>query len=151
MDIISVILIGFGVWIILLSLATIKIYRFFRKLSSDVKKENLINVLDEVLSKEKLNAEKISEINNAFEEFKGESLGHVQKIGHVRFNPFEEVGGDHSFSVAVLNGLDSGFLITGLHTRERTRVYVKNINNGKSKVELSKEEKKALKQALDKK
>ena len=57
------------------------------------------------------------------------------------------MGGDHSFSVALLNGKGTGIIITGLHTRERTRVYVKDIKQGKSEVELSQEEKKALRLA----
>ena len=62
----------------------------------------------------------------------------------VRFNPFSEMGGDHSFSVALLDGHDTGIIITGLHTRERTRVYIKPVNKGKSEYDLSKEELKAL-------
>jgi hypothetical protein len=148
MDFIFFILIGFGVWIIILTIATIKIYSFFSKLSADIKKDNLIAILEEVLQKEKLNAVEIGKIKKYLVEFEEHSLSHVQKIGHVRFNPFEEVGGDHSFAVAILDGLDSGLIITGLHTRERTRVYVKNISKGKAKIDLSKEEKKALSQAL---
>ena len=69
---------------------------------------------------------------------------HVQKIGLVRFNPFRELGSDHSFSLAILDGEDSGTIITSLHTRDRTRVYMKAIKNGKSDADLSEEEKKAL-------
>jgi len=72
---------------------------------------------------------------------------HVQKVGLVRFNPFEETGGDHSFSLALLNGNDTGIVITGLHTRQRTRIYVKYIDTGKSEQRLSEEEIKAIKNA----
>lgn len=72
---------------------------------------------------------------------------HIQKVGLVRFNPFEETGGDHSFSMALLNGKDTGIVITGLHTRQRTRIYVKYINAGKCEQRLSDEENKAIKNA----
>ena len=72
----------------------------------------------------------------------------MQKYGFVRFNPFGDMGGDHSFCLALLNGKHTGFVLTGLHTRERTRVYVKHIKRGKSEYDLSKEERKALEQAL---
>jgi hypothetical protein len=62
----------------------------------------------------------------------------------VRFNPFKELGGDHSFSLAILDSHDSGIVITSLHTRDRTRVYMKDIKKGKSESELSAEEKSAL-------
>lgn len=148
MDFNFFILIAFGVWIIILTAATIKIYAFFRRLSSDVQKDDLVSILEEVLKKEKLNEEELSKVKKHLERFEEDSLNHIQKIGYLRFNPFEEVGGDHSFAVAILDGKDNGLIITGLHTRERTRVYVKNIKGGKAKIGLSKEERKALNQAI---
>lgn len=71
----------------------------------------------------------------------------LQKISMVRFNPFGDVGGDQSFSLAMLDGHDSGLIITSIHGRSGTRVYAKPIDLGKSKYSLSSEEKKALAQA----
>ena len=71
----------------------------------------------------------------------------LQKISMVRFNPFGDVGGDQSFSLAMLDGHDSGLILTSIHTRTGTRVYAKPIDLGKSKYSLSVEEKKALSQA----
>ncbi len=72
----------------------------------------------------------------------------LQKISMVRFNPFGDVGGDQSFSLAMLDGHDSGLIITSIHGRSGTRVYAKPIDLGKSKYSLSVEEKKALAQAI---
>lgn len=72
----------------------------------------------------------------------------LQKISMVRFNPFGDVGGDQSFSLAMLDGHDSGLIITSIHGRSGTRVYAKPIDLGKSKYSLSAEEKKALAQAI---
>lgn len=72
----------------------------------------------------------------------------VQRIGLTKYNPFNEIGGDHSFSLALLDGNKNGIIITSLHTRERTRLYLKDVFEGKSKIELSKEEEKALKLSL---
>jgi hypothetical protein len=68
----------------------------------------------------------------------------VQKIGFVRFNPFKETGGAQSFVIALLDRLDNGFILTSLHSRGGTRTYAKLIQQGKSDVDLSLEEKKAL-------
>lgn len=70
-----------------------------------------------------------------------------QKISIVRFNPFGDTGGDQSFVLAVLDAHDSGYVLTSIHGREGTRVYVKPIDYGKSKYPLSEEEKQALSQA----
>jgi hypothetical protein len=42
---------------------------------------------------------------------------------------------------------DNGVVITGLHTRERTRLYLKSIKQGKSEYDLSKEEKESVEKA----
>ncbi len=70
-----------------------------------------------------------------------------QKISIVRFNPFGDTGGDQSFALAVLDGHDSGYVLTSIHGRTGTRVYAKPIDFGKSKYNLSSEEQKALVQA----
>jgi hypothetical protein len=70
-----------------------------------------------------------------------------QKISIVRFNPFGDTGGDQSFTLAVLDAHDSGYVITSIHGREGTRVYVKPIDFGTSKYQLSAEEKQAMTQA----
>ena len=80
---------------------------------------------------------------------KGESKFSIQKTGVVRFNPFSEIGGDQSFSIALLNKNNDGLVITSLYTRERNRVYAKPIIKGKSQYLLSKEEKEALEKAIN--
>jgi len=71
-----------------------------------------------------------------------------QKMSVVRFNPFNETGGSQSFVVALLNKENDGVILTALHARERTRVYTKEVINGKSVLELSAEEKNALVKAM---
>ena len=65
----------------------------------------------------------------------------IHKVGVIRFNPFKDIGGDQSFSVALLDGKDNGFTFSSLHTKEGTRVYAKPIEKGKSeKYQLTDEE-----------
>ncbi len=71
-----------------------------------------------------------------------------QKISVVRFNPFGDTGGDQSFSLAVLDAHNSGYVLSSIHGRQGTRVYVKPIDFGKSKYQLSTEEDQALSQAI---
>jgi hypothetical protein len=67
------------------------------------------------------------------------------KINLIRYNPFEELGGDQSFILCLLDNTNSGVIITSLHNRDSTRVYAKSIKNGESdNMALSKEETKAL-------
>jgi len=74
----------------------------------------------------------------------------VHRTGLVRFNPFKDIGGDQSFSLALLDGKSSGITLSSLHTREGTRVYVKPIIKGKSeKYTLTEEEKQSIQLAID--
>lgn len=73
---------------------------------------------------------------------------HIQKIGLIRFNPFKDTGGDQSFILSLVDGKDTGVIISGLYSRSGTRWYAKRVVKGKSlEHELSDEEKMALKEA----
>jgi len=71
-----------------------------------------------------------------------------RKIGVVRFNPFNDLGGNQSFAVALLDGQNNGFVISSLFTQEGNRVYAKSVVNGKSGYVLSNEEKEAITRAI---
>ena len=72
----------------------------------------------------------------------------ISKVGLVRFNPFGEIGGDQSFSVALLDNEYSGVVITSHYGKEMQRVYAKLIKQGKSEYSLSLEEEEAIKKAI---
>jgi hypothetical protein len=74
-----------------------------------------------------------------------------QKMSLVRYNPFSDTGGDLSFSLALLDLNDSGFVITGIHGRGVDRIYAKEVINGKSKHNLSEEEVTAIGKAQNEK
>lgn len=133
-----------ALWLTALSLAGIWIFRLFSRLSGKAKGESLHKVLEKILEAEGVNSRALSALKVELERQKDEGRLHIQKVGIVRFNPFKEIGGDHSFTLALLNGRDSGIILTGIHTRERTRIYTKQVTHGKSEFELSSEEKRAL-------
>jgi len=137
-------------WLFALSISLFLVMRFFNRLTKGTKKEDLKKILERVLSAGSQNRRDINELAKELARLEDDGRLHVQKVGLIRFNPFQETGGDHSFSIALLNADDSGIVLTGLHTRERTRVYVKGITKGKSEHELSAEEKKALTKAQKK-
>ena len=72
----------------------------------------------------------------------------MQKVGLVRYNPFEETGGNQSFALAMLDADGDGWVLSSLHARSGTRVYAKAVSAGRSDVALSDEETAALRQAL---
>lgn len=70
-----------------------------------------------------------------------------QKIGFVRFNPFNDAGGSISFVIAMLDAEDNGYVLSSLHGREGDRVYAKEVSKGTSKSQLTEEEVEAIKSA----
>lgn len=76
----------------------------------------------------------------------GDARHMVQRVGIVRFNPFEDTGGNQSFVLALLDAADNGILITSLHARAGTRVYLRTVVGGRCDVPLSAEETEALRQ-----
>ncbi len=103
--------------------------------------------LDEILSQFKDLEKNFGKISEELENLKKENKFSVQRVGVIRFNPFKEIGGDQSFSAALLDGNNDGIVITSLYTREGNRVYGKPIKAGLSEYLLSEEEKKAIEMA----
>ena len=71
-----------------------------------------------------------------------------QRVGLVRYNPFEETGGNQSFALALLDGAGDGWVMSSLHARSGTRVYAKAIRAGRAETALSEEETAALRKAM---
>lgn len=103
--------------------------------------------LKEVLSQFKELKESVNKLSEELEKLKKKNKFSIQKVGIVRFNPFKEVGGNQSFTIAFLDDYDNGVVITSLYTQEGNRVYAKPLKKGNSEYQLSKEEIEAIRQA----
>jgi len=91
---------------------------------------------------------KLEQTTKELGDLKQEMRRAICKIGITRFNPFKEIGGDQSFSIALLDEEHNGVIVTSYYGRELNRVYAKQIQGGKSEHELSEEEKEAITQAI---
>jgi len=116
-------------------------FQFFKKQKKEPQN------LKEVLKQFKILEGSFTKLSLEFENLKKKHQFSIQKVGIIRFNPFSEVGGDQSFSLALLDGNDNGLVITSFYTREGNRVYGKPIKNGQSPYALSQEEIKAIETA----
>lgn len=91
------------------------------------------------------NAKLMADVKKNYEEIQMS----FQKVGLVKYDAFQEMGGRLSFSLCLLDNNDNGFLITSMHTREGCYTYSKEIIKGESYVVLAEEEKRALEQAKE--
>lgn len=71
-----------------------------------------------------------------------------QKVGIVKYDAFQQMGGKLSFSLALLNENNDGFILNSVHSSEGCYSYTKEIRNGESSISLGEEEVKALNIAM---
>lgn len=103
-----------------------------------------IQQIDQLVTSEKRNREDIEKISDIL-------LHTFQKVGMVKYDAFHEMGGKLSFSLALLDQKNDGFIINAMHSREGCYTYIKEILNGNSIIVLADEEREALNIALGKK
>jgi Protein of unknown function (DUF4446) len=72
----------------------------------------------------------------------------IRRVGMVRYDAFEDVGGRLSFSCALLDEHGAGVVLTSINGRQDTRVYAKPVAGGTSTYNLSLEEEEAIRQAM---
>lgn len=114
---------------------------FFRK---DKKQPESIKGISKQLEKLGLElkdlGKRVSELENKTER--------IKQIRLVRYDAFSGAGGKQSFSIAILDEDGSGVALTSLYRDDKSRVFAKPIEKGKSEYPLSDEEKKAIKMAF---
>ena len=93
--------------------------------------------------------EEVTKALEAFEKKEKRDLSNIRKVALARFNPYEDTGGDISFSIAMLDSENSGIVITSLHSRAGTRIFAKDVVEGKpGKYKFAEEEEKVIKEAV---
>ena len=104
-------------------------------------------ILDKFSTVDVLEAD-VHELSERVEDVSGKLVSSYQKIGLVKYDAFNEMGGKLSFSLAMLDVKNNGFIINAMHTREGCYTYIKEIIDGNSVIVLSGEEQEALNNAM---
>ena len=107
--------------------------------------DTLIKRLDQVDDLIAANSANEKNINKLFSNMKFT----FQKVGLVKYDAFHEMGGKLSFSLALLNETNDGFVLNAVHSREGCYTYIKEIVGGKSIIVLAEEEQEALDMAKE--
>jgi len=147
--------IGLSVVVLILLLAVLALARRTRRLDArlagltrDSDGRSLEAVLDAHLDKVDAVSRELDELAARMAVLEGAQRRAFQRVGLVRYNPFEETGGNQSFALALLDAGGDGWVLSSLHARSGTRVYVKAIRSGRADTGLSDEETAALGQAM---
>lgn len=72
----------------------------------------------------------------------------IQHVGFIRYNAFNDMGSEMSYSIALLDSFQNGLVLTGIYGRDQTVTYAKDIKSGASLKTLSAEEIMAVDRAI---
>ncbi len=108
------------------------------------KEQKSIESLEDVAKELESHKNELARMTKEIANLKNKNRKSIQKIGIIRFNPFPEIGGDQSFSLALLDSDKNGIVLTSLYSRDNNRIYGKPVVNGQSSYQLSEEEKRAI-------
>ena len=154
---IAYIAIGLGVIVIFLLLLTIilfnslnKVEKKYRRMMRGANNKNIEQMILENIDKIE---ESINKSNSALadcENIRKEMKNNVDNVAILRYKAFEAIGGDLSFSVAILDGYNDGVVITSIYSRQESTTYAKPIEKGISRYDLSAEEIHVLNEAINK-
>lgn len=71
-----------------------------------------------------------------------------QKMGIIKYDAFKQMGGRLSFSLALLDENNDGFVLNSVHSSDGCYTYTKEIKDGSCQITLGKEEQQALDMAM---
>ena len=127
-----------------LSIAALLSFRKFKKLSKLFFEGKKAESLEDFIINQSVKINELSVqsdyIEKSVKNLKDVQRFSIQKIGMRRYNPFNDEGGNLSFSMAILDDHHNGIVITSMHGREQNRMYAKPIKDGQSEYSLTEEE-----------
>lgn len=134
-------------WVIILQLRLGSLNRRYRaamKGAEGTDMESLLTALNQTMSQHQ---QRLTALEQRCDTNEKTVAAHAGNVGVVRFNPFNDTGGDQSFSIAWVDTAANGVVLSSLHSRAGTRVYAKPITKGDSSHNLTEEERQAIKSA----
>ena len=144
-----VVVAALAAWIAVLQRSEARLRRRLRRILSDSGTAGLDEILDGQSKRLEQLGSRVDALNALEQELEASTRLALQKVGVVRFNPFQDSGGDQSFAIAVLDQGGTGVVLSSLHGRAETRIFAKQVTNGHSKHSLSDEEQQAIRAAME--
>lgn len=125
-----------------------KLIKRYNALMRGVDKGSLEALLEKYVDLTNRQATRLGELDQAYATLSEKAKFSVSKVGLVRFNAFDGVGGNQSFSLAMLNENGDGIVVTSLFGRSESAIYAKPVKGGTATLTPSSEEADAIEQAL---
>ena len=133
-------------------LQNLKIKRLMNRYESFMNGKDADNLADAIEE----NFKQMNEIQKDYAETKTDIEETLQgmkstfhKMGIVKYDAFKEMGGNLSFTLCLLDDMDTGFILNTMHGRDSSYTYIKEIIKGEAYATLGEEEKEALEKAIN--
>ena len=127
----------------------VKLTKRYEKFMLGKNAESLEDEIANVFEIEKALVEKVKENRKDIRRLYNRLAKAFQKIGIVKYDAYQQMGGLLSFSMAMLDEDNDGFILNSVHSTEGCYTYTKEIVNGECALELGNEEKIALEKAIE--
>lgn len=137
----------FALVLILLTARFARLNRLYRRLTKGTSGGNLEEILHGYMGTVQDVANASLSVKDRLDSLDTRQLTCLNGVGLVRFDAFEEVGGEQSFAVVVLDSERNGFALSSVYSRSDVRVYAKHIRGGQPSHPLTREEERAMAQA----
>ncbi len=115
-------------------------YDYFTK-GSEV---NINQVLTRTLQELEKTQEELQQLQQKHGQLREQVKGCIQKVKMERYDAFDAMGGEMSYSILLADENNDGIILTSIYGREDNRCYAKDVKGGKSSYVLAEEEKKLL-------
>jgi hypothetical protein len=138
---------GLAVWLLVLTRRMEAALSAYRGLVQGVQPAGLDSLLAQHLARVEDATGKVAVLEGEYARLASDVQRSIQHVGVVRFNPFPDVGGDQSVTIALLDARGDGLVITSLYGRTERRFYAKPVTGRQSSYQLSDEELKAIQRA----
>jgi len=132
--------------IIVVTIALVRQRRSITALTRGMDGVNLEETLVRHLETVQQTLHRIDAIEQALAVLQAQMPGCLQRAHLIRYDAFEDVGGEQSFSLALTNQHGDGIVLTSVYSRMDVRVYAKSIQNGRASHALSNEEERLLRE-----
>jgi hypothetical protein len=146
--VLCVAIVGLAAWVAVVQRSAARLRGRLRRILSDGATTGLDEVLAAQAGRIDTLGQRLEALDSLQRELEVAARLALQKVGVVRFNPFQDSGGDQSFAIALLDRAGTGIVVSSLHGRSGTRIFAKEIANGQSTHSLSDEEQQAIRAAL---
>jgi hypothetical protein len=140
-------LLALAVWQASTNLRMNRMLRHYRMLATGVEGQPLDALLQRVLQHAELDSQSLAKLETEVGALGAAAERHIQHVGMVRYNAFNDTGGDQSFAIALLDNGGNGALFNGVFHRTECRVYAKPVQDWTSSYSVSDEEQEAIRQA----